>query len=161
MGLPGDLATHMEGAGFTAPYSERCAFTPIRTHTMYAHTVSGRSQGDMEAGSASIATPKGLESEVMGLPWDVATHIEVTDFTSCLPTCSTFTPSSNHTSGCECDVCTGRRGAWLASPGQGNVPLSPLPCSCPLRRQPGVLMSLQTQHPYKVWQTHQKYGAIY
>ena len=50
----------------------------------------------MEAGSASVATPKGLESEVMGLPWDVATHIEVTDFTSCLPTCSTFTPSSNH-----------------------------------------------------------------
>ena len=54
----------------------------------------------MEAGSASIATPKGLESEVMGLPWDVATHIEVTavtDFTSCLPTCSTFTPSADVT----------------------------------------------------------------
>jgi len=49
---------------------------------MYAHTVSGRSQGDMEAGSASIATPKGLESGVMGLPRDVATHIEVEGFTS-------------------------------------------------------------------------------
>ena len=95
MGLPGDLVTHMEGAGFTAPYPERCAFTPIRTHTMYAHTVSGRSQGDMEAGSASIATPKGLESGVMGLPRDVATHIEVEGFTSSMSTCSSFTPYSN------------------------------------------------------------------
>ena len=150
MGLPGDLATHMEGAGFTAPYPERCSFTPIRTHTMYAHTVSGRSQGDMEAGSASVATPKGLESGVMGLPWDVATHIEVEGFTSSMSTCSSFTPYSNHTSGCECDVRIGRRGAWLASTGQGNVPLSPLPCSYSHRRQPGVLMSLQTHHPYKV-----------
>ena len=49
----------------------------------------------MEAGSASIATPKGLESEVMGLPRDVATHIEVAGFTSSVPTCSTFTPYSN------------------------------------------------------------------
>ena len=33
--MPGDVATHIEVAGFTAPYLERCAFTPIRTHTMY------------------------------------------------------------------------------------------------------------------------------
>ena len=97
MGLPGDVATHIVGAGLTAPYPERCTFTPIRAHTFYGHTVSGRSQGDMEAGSASVATPKGLESELMGLPRDVATHIEIAGFTSILPTCSTFTPYSNHT----------------------------------------------------------------
>ena len=98
MGLPGDVATHIEVAGFTAPYPERCAFTPMSTHTFYGHTVSGRSQGDMVAGSASVATPKGLESELMGLPRDVATHIEIAGFIySILPTCSTFTPYSNHT----------------------------------------------------------------
>ena len=97
MGLPGDVATHIEVLSFTAPYLERCAFTPIRTHTMYGHTVSGRSQGDMVAGLASVATPKGLESELMGLSRDVATHIEIAGFTSILSMCSTFTPYSNHT----------------------------------------------------------------
>ena len=97
MGLPGDVATHIEVEGFTAPYPERCAFTPIRTHKKYDPYVSGRSQGDMEAGSASVATPKGMESELMGLPRDVDTHIEIAGFTSILPTCSTFTPYSNHT----------------------------------------------------------------
>ena len=100
MRLPGDAATHIEVAGFTAPYPERCAFTPINTHTIYGHTVSGRSQGDMEAGSASVAAPKGLESELtelMELPRDVATRIEIAGFTSILPTCSTFTPYYNHT----------------------------------------------------------------
>ena len=61
----------------------------------------------MWAGLAFVATPKGLESEVMGLPRDVATHIEVAGFTS--TPCSMFTPYSNHTSGCECDVRTGPR----------------------------------------------------
>ena len=32
MRLPGDVATHMMGADFTAPYPQRCAFTPISTH---------------------------------------------------------------------------------------------------------------------------------
>ena len=77
MGLPRDVATHIVGAGLTAPYPERCAFTPIRAHTFYGHTVSGRSQGDMVPGLATVATPKGLESELMGLPMDVATHIEI------------------------------------------------------------------------------------
>ena len=49
----------------------------------------------MVAGLASDATPKGLESELMGLPRDVDTHIEIAGFTSILPTCSTFTPYSN------------------------------------------------------------------
>ena len=97
MELPGDVATHIVGAGFTAPYLESCTFTPIRAHTFYGHTVSGRSQGDMVAGLASVATPKGLESELMGLPRDVATHIEIAGFTSILTMCSTFTPYSNHT----------------------------------------------------------------
>ena len=101
MVLPGVVASHIEVAYFTAPYPERCAFTPISTHKKYDPYVSGRSQGDMEAGSASVATPKGLESEVMGLPRDVATHIEVAGFTSSLLTCCRFTPYSNHTSGCE------------------------------------------------------------
>ena len=35
MGLPGDVATHIEVAGFTAPYPERCAFTPINTHIQF------------------------------------------------------------------------------------------------------------------------------
>ena len=97
MGLPGDVATHIVGAGLTAPYAERCALTPIRAHTFYGHTVSGRSQGDMVPGLATVATPKGLESELMGLPMDVATHIEIAGFTSILAMCSTFTPYSNHT----------------------------------------------------------------
>ena len=99
MGLPGIVATHIEVADFTAPYPERCAFTPISTHNNLWPYVSGRSQGDMEAGSASVAAPKGLESEVMGLPGDVATHIEVAGFTSSMSTCSTFTPYANHTYG--------------------------------------------------------------
>ena len=97
MGLPGDVATHTVGGGLTAPYAECCTFTPIRAHTFYGHTVSGRLQGDMVAGLASVATPKGLESELMGLPRDVATHIEIAGFTSILAMCSTFTPYSNHT----------------------------------------------------------------
>ena len=51
----------------------------------------------MVAGLASVATPKGLESELMGLPMDVATHIEIAGFTNILAMCSTFTPYSNHT----------------------------------------------------------------
>ena len=57
----------------------------------------------MVAGLASVATPKGLESELMGLPRDVATHIEIAGFTSILSMCSTFTPSG--TTAC-------RRPAW-------------------------------------------------
>ena len=43
MGLPGDVATHMVGAGITAPYSypERCSFTPIRTRKKCGPEVSG------------------------------------------------------------------------------------------------------------------------
>ena len=76
-------------------YPERCAFTPISAHNNPYPYVSGRPQGGMVAGLASDATPKGLESELMGLPRDVVTHIEIAGFTSILPTCSTFTPYSN------------------------------------------------------------------
>ena len=78
-------------------YPEHRAFTPISAHNNPCPYDSGSSQGDMEAGSASVASPKGLESALMGLPRDVATHIEIAGFTSILTMCSTFTPYSNHT----------------------------------------------------------------
>ena len=103
----------------------------------------------MVAGLASEATPQGLESELMWLPRGVATHIEVRASPAAYP-CA---PCSHHTPGMHRGVnvtfTAGRWGAWLASPGQGIVPLSPLPCSCSLSRQLGGLMSHQTHPPIK------------
>ena len=37
MGMPGDVATHMVGSGFTAPYPKRCADVRCDTHKMYGN----------------------------------------------------------------------------------------------------------------------------
>ena len=75
----------MVGADFTAPYPERCAFTPISAHKNLWPYVSGRLQEDVVAGLAPAATPKGLGSELMRLHRDVSSCMVCVAFTSSLP----------------------------------------------------------------------------
>ena len=90
---------------------------------------------------------QGLESELMGLPMDLSSGAICADFISSHPALAHSHLMGDLQRGVKADVHSGRWGAGLTSHGWGNVPLSPLPCSCSLRRQPGVLMSLQTHHP--------------
>ena len=69
---------------------------------------------------APVATPKGLESELMGLPWGVSSCLGCVDCISSLPMCCTFTPYSNHTSGCERNVHSRTMGSMAGFPRLGE-----------------------------------------
>ena len=89
-----------------------------------------------------------------------ATYVGFTAAHHCtlpIPTILCHTPTMHR--GVKAHVHRGRWGAWLASPSWGNVPPSPLPCSCLHRGQLVGSVSVHTDHPYFVWQTHKKYGA--
>ena len=135
------------GADFTAPYPERFAFTPISAHNNLWPYVSGRLQGDMVAGLAPVATPKGLESELMGLPWDVSSCMVCVAFTSSLPMCSAFTPYPNHTSGCERDVHSRTVGSMAGFPWPGECSSISITLLMLSQETARGLMSLQTTHP--------------
>ena len=82
---------------------------------------------------------QGLESEGMGLPRDVSSGATCVGFTAAhhcalpIPTILRHTPTMHR--GVKADVRSGRWGGWLASSSWGDVPPSPLPCSCSHRRQ--------------------------
>jgi hypothetical protein len=94
---------------------------------------------------------RGLESEGMGLPGDVATHIEVQASPPAYPHAlrSHQTPTMHR--GVNTMFTAGHRGAWLGSPAYGNIFPSPLPCPWLQRTPLAGLVCVYSDPPYIVW----------
>ena len=164
MGLARDMLSHGTCADFMAAHHTYAGpshpYPPIRNPYPYISACSGDQR---EIFWEMCYLLQGLESEGMGLPRDVSSGATYVGFTAAhhctlpIPTILCHTPTMHR--GVKAHVHRGRWGAWLASPSWGNVPPSPLPCSCLHRGQLVGSVSVHTDHPYFVWQTHKKYGA--
>jgi len=164
MGLPRDLLSHGTCADLTlAPHSTRGVHTPYAPIQRMVWFRTGSARRYRQIFWEMWYLLQGLESEGMGLPRDVSSGATYVGFTAAhhctlpIPTILCHTPTMHR--GVKAHVHRGRWGAWLASPSWGNVPPSPLPCSCLHRGQLVGSVSVHTDHPYFVWQTHKKYGA--
>ena len=130
-------------AGPSHPYS------PIHNPYPYISACSGDQR---EISWEMCYLLQSLESEGMGsLPRDVPSGATCVGFTAAhhctlpIPTILRHTPTMHR--GVKGDVHSGLWGDMLASSSWGNVPPSPLPCSCLQRGQLVGPVNVHTDHP--------------